>query len=295
MIGLGTVQFGLAYGISSRRGKVPETEVKTLLLEAMRSGIGLLDTAALYGDSESVLGRTIPNGSTFRIVTKTPVVNETKVTIQHAKEFEATFNRSLDRLRRTSIDSLLVHHGQNLLLPGGERLVETLQILKDKGHVRKIGVSVYTALEIDGILNCFTPDIVQLPINLADQRLISSGHLAELKAKGVEIHARSLFMQGLLLMSPEEVSPYFDPIRNHLREIHEEVAEHALSPLEACLQFGLAQPELDVLLIGVAATRELGEIVSAVGLASARQPLDFKPLALENEKFLNPENWRLPG
>ena len=106
---------------------------------------------------------------------------------------------------RGNVYGLLAHHADDLLVPGGRRVFEEMQRLLEEGLVRKIGVSVYSGQQIDSILELYTPDIVQLPLNLFDQRLLESGHLEKLKRRGVEIHARSVFLQGLLLIEPDQV------------------------------------------------------------------------------------------
>ena len=143
-----------------------------------------------------------------RIVTKTAVGPKPAVFGQEDTDtIRAAFFTSLDRLRQDRVYGLLIHHGSDLLIPGGERLIELLSSLKRGGQVEKVGVSIYSGDELDGVLEKFVPDIVQLPLNIADQRLRNSGHLAKLDGLGVEIHVRSV-LQGVLLAAPDSLPAY---------------------------------------------------------------------------------------
>jgi len=291
-LGLGTVQFGLDYGVSNTRGRVPQDDVAKILDLALSAGISVLDTAGLYGESEAVMGAYIASDAGFRIVTKTPPVRGAKVTDTDVDEFRLMYARSLARLKRDSIYGLLVHHGSDLLKPGAEALIDVLRELKGTGLVERIGVSVYTGAEIDGILDRFIPDIVQLPINIVDQRLMASGHLARLDAMGIEVHARSLFLQGLLLSDPDKLPAYFRPYADVLKQLAAKARSLKLTPLEACLSFGLGCPEIDVLLVGVTSPGELDDILKALPCAAAN-PFDTSSFSLSDERLLDPSQWRI--
>lgn len=290
-VGLGTVQFGCDYGISNRDGKTPLAEVRRILSRAYGAGIRVLDTAAMYGDSETVLGEVIDRRQRFRIVTKTVPVEAPEVGAQQAADFRAGFLRSLERLNRDSVYGLLVHQVDDLLKPGGERLVDLLLEFREAGLVSEIGISIYSAAQIDRVSSLFTPDIIQLPMNVLDQRLIQSGHIATLKKQGVEIHARSLFLQGLLLQSPSETDAYFAPIRRHLDEYHAFLIQHGMTPLQGALKFA-ADTAVDCLLAGVCRAEQLDEILGAMGSLPA-ETVDMSAFALADVQFLNPAQWRL--
>ncbi len=291
-IGLGSVQFGLDYGISNASGKVPPDEVKRILRVAAGEGIELLDTASLYGDSESVLGQALSEGSQFRVVTKTCKISASKVTPDNVDDVSAAFDSSLRKLGHDSVYGLLVHDADDLLKDGGVRLLDWLQKTRSEGKVRNIGVSVYTAKQIDQILELFQPDLVQLPLNVLDQRLIRSGHLTRLKSLGVEIHARSVFLQGLLLMSENRLNSFFDPVREHLRRYLLSLNQAGISPVEAALGFALARDEIDAVIVGVCSRREMKEICSAAS-SNATSSFDFTRWAIRNENILNPARWNL--
>ena len=238
-IGVGTVQFGLDYGISNASGRTPVAEARRILDLADRKGIRVLDTAALYGQSEEVLGQNLPEGHTFAIVTKTPKFDPSRGAHEEAERLEAVFRQSLRRLRQPCIDGLLIHRATDLLTNGGKQLFDSMVSLRERGLVRKIGASVYSAVEIEELLSRYRLDLMQVPVSILDQRLIQGGHLSSLKKAGVEVHARSVFLQGLLLMQPDSLPAHFAGVRGLLRGYFAAIARQGLTPLQAALGFVL--------------------------------------------------------
>jgi len=288
-IGLGTVQFGLDYGISNKSGKTTPDEVVNILETAMRNGIRVIDTAALYGESERVLGQALPEKHSFDVITKTPRFTETG-NAERAHMLEQAFQRSLQHLHAASVYGLLIHHADDLIGDSGMQLMNRMKELKQKGLVKKIGVSAYTAEQIDRVMENFTIDLIQLPVNVLDQRLLVSGHLARLKAAGIEVHARSAFLQGLLLMEPASVPPYFDPIRQHLVRYHDKVRQLGLTSVQAALGFVTGLNEVDAVICGVTTHQQLNEVCA--GANPCRAGL-FAEFALSEEGMVNPSLWRL--
>ena len=291
-LGLGTVQFGMDYGMSNPRGRTPPAEVDRILRLAADNGVQVLDTAAVYGDSEVVLGKLLPSDHDFRIVTKTPSFKTATINAADAVHLRDAFHRSLENLRRGNVYGLLAHHADDLLVPGGRLVFEEMQRLLEDGPVRKIGVSVYSGQQIDSILELYTPDIVQLPLNLLDQRLLESGHLEKLKRRGVEIHARSVFLQGLLLIEPDQIPAYFSPIGDKLERYARFLEANKLSRLQATQAFAAKQRDVDVVLVGVTSAAELRDILSALDAVSGID-LDMSALKVADERMVNPSLWKL--
>ncbi len=289
-LGLGTAQFGMDYGISNRRGQNSLDEVKQILDEAKTLGIEMLDTSPNYGNSEEILGKCLTEEKHFHIVTKTPVFDEEIITQKSGEILTEYFETSLEQLGCNKLYGLLVHHAENLLAPGGAYLTKSLSKLKSRGLVSKIGVSVYNSAQIDAILDIFEPDIVQLPINLFDQRLIKSGHLAKLKKQNIEIHARSIFLQGLLLMEHEKLPGFFEPIKNNLVEYFVFLRDNDISPQTAALNFVKNIKEIDYIILGVNSAVHLRENVAAF---QNEVKIDFAKFAISDEIFINPALWKL--
>jgi aryl-alcohol dehydrogenase-like predicted oxidoreductase len=290
-LGLGTAQLGLNYGISNQYGKPSSKESREILATAADCGVRCLDTAPIYGSSEALIGESLPEPNPFLIVTKTPCFGRGEITPRDEDAIEVALRRSLARLRQPAVYGLLVHHTADLFLPGGDKIFARMKQLRSEGLVSKIGVSVYSGEQIDRVLRDFDIDLIQLPLNVFDQRLIANGCLTDLKRRGIEVHARSIFLQGALLMDPELLPPFFDSARSHIRQYRRELAERALTPLQAALRFAAGIPEIDLILCGAARPAELREIREAL---DAPCPLaDFSRFALTDPAILNPSTWVL--
>ncbi|CAA6604923.1 Aldo/keto reductase family protein [Rhodospirillaceae bacterium LM-1] len=246
-----------------------------------------IDTASTYGNSEEILGRLLPRDVPWRLVTKTPALGER----DGPALLHETIIKSLEHLRRDTLYGLLFHRSADISGPCGIGLVESALTLKRRGIVQKLGVSVYSGNEIDSVLKIFTPDIVQLPVNLADRRLIESGHLAKLKEQGVEIHARSLFLQGALLMSPDRLPTHFQDGKPLFQFLCDSARKRGLTMLEACLAFGFSQSLLDCLVLGVNSHTEFKEYLAAAR-RMANMRIDFE-LPVFEERFINPASWNI--
>ncbi len=288
-IGLGTVQFGTAYGITNTSGITPPEEISRILDLAAASGVNILDTAHLYGKSEQVLGETLPAHHSFRIVTKTPDFSKPEFSQldRMIDGLSSAFSQSLTCLKASSLYALMVHNAGGLAGPHRRKLYEALVQLKRGGQVSRIGASVYTQADIEAILETGPIDIVQIPLNIFDQRLIQSGTLSKLKALGIEIHARSLFLQGALLA--QDTPPPLGNFATYFNRYRTFLAENRVEALAACLSFGLSVPEIDRLIIGVNSCDQLAQILKTAETAPA--DLDFSSLACNDEALLNPAKW----
>lgn len=287
-LGLGTAQWGLDYGVANRYGITAPETVTALLEEAGRYGIEVLDTASQYGSSEAVLGGNRLDG--FRIITKTPTFGVSRITAGQATDVKKTFARSLELLGQRQVYGLLVHNADDLLAAGSEWLVAALKELQAKGEVAKIGVSVYDAAQLDGVLKAFTPDLVQLPLNILDQRLLASGHLELLKERGAEVHVRSVFLQGLLLMPLSEVPGYFEPVRPLLASLHHAARAQGLTVNQAALAFVRDLPHVDTVLVGLDNLAQFRSCIEDFGRDSR---FDAAGLASNDPRFVNPSRWKL--
>lgn len=292
---LGTAQFGMPYGISNKYGATHEQEVASILEFAFSSGIEMIDTAPSYNLSEEVIGRNIRE-MPLKIITKTPVLNKNKIERLDVDRVIVTFKESLKKLNQNCLHALLIHSVSDLLVDNSNLLWQSLKYLKESGQVKKIGVSVYSPVDIEKILEKYDPDIVQVPVNVLDQRLLKNSYHKYLKREGVEIHARSIFLQGLLLMPPEDIPNYFDPIKPILLQYHEVAKKNALTPLYLALSFIYRQAEIDHIVFGVNNRYQLHEIIEVFNQISMLNPLDdidYSAFALEDEAIINPSLWRI--
>ena len=291
-LGLGTVQFGLDYGISNPEGQTPPEEVASILKIAASSGIRVIDTAHLYGESETVLGKVLQaiGASGFRVITKTPGYRKERLSDGDARRLTDAFQESLRKLGLRCAEGLLVHWAEDLLTPGGDRLYGEMAALKRNGQVNKIGASFYSPDQVDRLLQRFDFDLVQIPVSILNQDFVTRGHLKKLKDRGIEIHTRSAFVQGLLCMSPPELPDYFSPILPKLEHLDQFLKENELSRVQGALCFLNQQPEIDVIVLGINNSEQLRSNVR--DLERVRKlSLDFSPFAVEDGKMTNPSTW----
>lgn len=293
-LGLGTVQFGLAYGVTNTRGLVSEAEAAKILRFAESHGTVIIDTAAAYGKSEEVLGRLIDKTSRFKIVTKTNPIRTSQVTAEGVKRIVSAFNDSLSRLARDRIYSLMVHHAEDLLSRDGKRLYESLLKLQGEKYFEKIGISIYNAGELDRILDRYPVQLVQLPLNIFNQNLWRSGHLKKLKSKNIEIHVRSAFLQGTLLVEPAKLPAHLRDLEPRLQALRNELFKAKVSPLQACLGFLRGIPEVDTVLVGATSLEEFSEINRAWEMTTASSfSIGWERFAVSEEHLINPALWSL--
>jgi len=289
-MGIGTAQFGMDYGVANRNGKASAEEIASILKFACEKRIEYIDTACLYGDSEAALGLALPECHSFRIITKTPHFETSQINVGDAAKLRSTFTESLIRLRQKSIYALLLHNANDLLKPGGEILFNEMLDLKKSRKVLKIGVSVYTGRQIDAISDRFEIDIIQLPINIFDQRLLKSGHLERLKSKGIEIHSRSAFLQGLLLLTGEKLPIYLSEYQQILDNYHARLKQSGISSLQAALWFLSGIREVDCVICGVESCCQLEELYSLS--SSPGVFADYSEFAVDDERLVDPSLWK---
>jgi len=282
-LGLGAAQFGLDYGVSNPRGRVPEDEVRLILDTAAANQIGLVDTAPAYGDSERILGQSWPFPSPFRVVTKTLPVAE------GLDRVETRARRSLERMGLSRGHAILVHAAEDLLGPDGPELWSRLQRLKAEGLFQKVGVSCYGSDEPVLLARRFKPDLIQLPCSLLDQRPARDGTLRALADLGVEVHLRSVFLQGLLFLDRDQLPAALGDAGPRLSRIRRALAEAGADPLQAALAYAQTRPEASAVIVGVTSAAELRAILAA---ASTPVPdLDWASLALDHPLALDPRRW----
>lgn len=257
-IALGTVQFGLEYGVANQSGRVQFEDVKHILAQAAAYGINTLDTAIAYGDSESTLGRL--GVADWNLVTKLPEVPHDCVDLD--KWVNTQIEYSVRRLGVRQLHGVLLHRPEQLLGVYGKQLTESMLRLKAQGVTRKIGISIYSPEELTRIIEVMPLDLVQAPLNILDRRFVESGWANRLKALGIEIHARSAFLQGLLLMSPEKLPLKFSVFHSIWDEWSRWLEYTGLSPLQACLGYVLNISAVDKVLVGLDSVAQLNEIIS---------------------------------
>ena len=283
-LALGTAQLGLPYGISNFSGQTSLAEAENMLKFALANGLDTLDTAIAYGESEMRLGELGTQG--FKLVTKLPALPDGCSDVGAWVKLQT--EGSMSRLGVNSIYGMLLHKPDQLLGSNGVSLYESLQALKDGGQVQKVGVSIYSPYELDELKQKFHFDLVQAPFNLIDRRLLSTGWMRRLKDDGVEIHARSVFLQGLLLMAKADMPNKFSKWDDLWRNWHDWLADFGGSAVQACLDYPLSFCEIDRVVVGADSLSQLAQIVTA---ANAKPIGNLPDLCCEDEHLINPTHW----
>ncbi len=286
-LAIGTAQFGLSYGIANQSGQVNRSEARGMLQYASENGIDTIDTAIAYGESEQCLGEI--GTQSFKLVTKLPALD---VNCSNVGDWvQSQVEESLKRLNTQTLYGLLLHKPKQLISSQGTLLFKALHDLKESGVVYKIGISVYSPEELDLLIPKYKFDLVQAPFNLVDRRLRKTNWLDRLKQDGIEIHTRSVFLQGILLMSADSIPPKFEPWKHLWSSWHEWLETHDESALQACLSFPLSTPEIDKIVVGADNLRQLSQIITATGGAPIG---DLPNLECDDEHLINPATWFQP-
>jgi aryl-alcohol dehydrogenase-like predicted oxidoreductase len=284
-LALGTVQFGMDYGIANQSGQPNLAEVKRIVSLAREKAISVLDTAIAYGSSEAVLGEI--GVKEFRVVTKLPPLPKDQSEV--AQWVHNQIASSLERLKQQKLFAVLLHRPRDLLGPKGAQLAEALRTLKSSGVIEKIGVSIYSPEELAEVYEKVQINLVQAPVNVIDRRMQLSGWLDRLEDDGVEVHARSVFLQGLLLMERSEIPQKFMRWSNLWDQWQERLKDKSVSALAACLSYPLSLAQVNQVIVGVDSVAQFSEIIQVS--QSLDDVLDTSFMQSSDLDLINPSNW----
>ena len=271
-IGLGTVQFGMDYGISNSKGKTPLNEVKEIFKYAEKNGISYLDTAEAYGESEELLG--LNDLTKFRVISKFLCKDGSSV-------IREGLYQSLRKLKVDSLYAYMAHRPK--VLAANPKQWDDLMHLKNNGLVRKIGYSLNEPDELATLLDLnMVPDIVQVPYNFLDRRF--KENLIMLKELGCETHSRSCFLQGLFFMERNSLGTHFDEVKQIIAELQD---THGDNLSAALLMFVLELDYIDVVIMGVENLAQLKQNVD--NITKAKKITRTQPII--EDRILIPSLW----
>lgn len=276
----------MSYGITNQAGQVRQATAIAMLKLAAEKGIDTLDTAIAYGESETRLGEVGARG--FNLVTKLPAAPSSCDNV--TDWINDQVSASLGRLGVDSVYGLLLHRSEQLLGPNSQLIFRALQNLKEAGLVRKIGISIYDPAELDALCSSFQFDIVQAPFNILDRRLIDTGWLSRLPEQGIELHVRSVFLQGLLLTSPTDRPNKFSRWGQLWSDWDKWLTLNRITPLQACIHYALSFPQITKVIVGAVNRRQLEEILEASARTAPKIPDELRSDDLD---LINPANWAL--
>jgi len=283
-IALGTAQFGMPYGIANSSGQVTPEEVGRILRKAKECGISTLDTAVVYGESEKVLGAA--GVEDFNVISKLPPLPKEDINV--AAWVDGHVEQSLDRLRLSRLDGLLLHRPEDLQGRQGVVLSNVLRSLKEDGRVGKMGISIYEIAEVEPAMQVMEIDMVQAPFNLVGRQLSDSGLLDRLALDGIEVHVRSVFLQGLLLLPIHQLCEKF-PVWEDLWAVWDDwLKKTATTPAQACLNFVRSFKSIHRIVLGVDSLSQLNELLA---YQDPQETISFPNIACADADLVNPARW----
>lgn len=285
-LALGTAQFGLDYGISNKAGKVAQIDVNRILELAKKVGLETIDTAVNYGDSEKTLGKAPLDLEDFQIVSKCPGGKFSK------REMEQMISRTLANLGVETLYGFLAHDYESLK---NETFWDCLREFKESGTIKNIGVSVYYPWQAEWLTDNLNIDIIQFPYNIFDQRF--KYLLPDLKQKNIEVHIRSVFLQGLFFLPVEKLSGHFDGIKSRISDLQTICNTYEVSISDLLLNFCLIENMIDKAIIGVTSLNELKQNIQTLNAFQMMHEENIfdqlHEFEIHDESVLLPFNWQV--
>ncbi|NDP22187.1 MAG: aldo/keto reductase [Paludibacter sp.] len=279
---LGTVQFGLDYGINNRSGKVSSNDVDSILSLASALGIRCLDTSYAYGESELSIGDSLfKNPLSFDIISKCPKTDSS---------VGSMFDESIIRLKKDKLYGYLVHNFD--FYRSNPDIWEAFQTLKSQGKVTKIGFSIYSVGQLQFLLNNNVQfDLIQFPYNIFDRQF--EPYFEQLKQKGVEIHTRSVFLQGLFFKDLNTLEGNLLALKPYLQALHLYCQSRKIQIQQIALNYVVANKNIDGVLIGVDNISQLQSNVDVLNQQIKAEDIEFiNSIQVEESDLLNPVNWK---
>lgn len=282
-LALGTAQFGLQYGINNKNGIPDEKQLLDILNKAYQESIDTIDTSISYGNAEKRIAKL--SLKKFKIISKT-------IELKSKNDLLNSFKESINNLGINRLDGYLIHNVENLL--DYPELWETMISIKKQKLVKKIGVSIYTPKQLNSILKKnIIPDIIQLPYSLLDRKF--EKYFSRLKKLNIEIHVRSVFLQGLYFMNPEDLSENLIPLKYYLISIQDICKKLEVLIAELALNFVYSNRLIDKIIVGVDSEEQLTLNVNMIKnwdkSKNSKMKKLVKSITVAEKKLLNPSNW----
>ena len=275
-IALGTVQFGLNYGITNSIGITPGVEVKQILNYYYSEGGRILDTSMAYGISEEIIGEY--HNNRFKIITK--------LSWEHVVNLKFHLDLSLSKLKTSKVYALMLNTAN--ILNENPNIWPEMQELKNLGKCSKIGFSLYSTAQLEYLLDRnIIPDIVQIPMSVADRRFFP--FLRRLKELGTEIHVRSVFLQGILLETPSKLDAIFNELVPMLTNLRENISYDLLPGY--LIKVIASIKEIDYVVLGVNDVRQLKMNFSSMQKIKKANIDEFDEYKI-SEMIVSPHLWK---
>ena len=281
---LGSANFDQIYGI--KKNFIKKSEIKKLFNLALKNKIKTIDTSPLYNKSEKIIG--LLNNNRFKVISKIPKPPKNIKKKNIKKWLKQKVMISLKNLKIKKFECLLLHNANSLLCKNGDEIYKGIRNMKINGFTNKIGVSIYDFNVLDKILKKFKFNLIQAPFNILDQRLVEKGWLKKLKKRKIEVHARSIFLQGILLLKHNQLPKKLIKLSKKLMVWENWLKKNKFSSLQVCLSFVLNQRQLDGVVVGYNNTNQLNQILK---LKQIKNNFSLPNLNIKDKKLIDPREW----
>ena len=281
---LGSANFDQIYGI--KKNFIKKSEIKKLFDLAIKSEIKIIDTSPLYNESEKIIG--LLNNNRFKIISKIPKPPKNIKRENIKKWLKQNVMISLKNLKIKKFECLLLHNANSLLCKNGDEIYKGIRNMKINGFTSKIGVSIYDFNVLGKVLKKFKFNLIQVPFNILDQRLVKKGWLKKLKKRKIEVHARSIFLQGILLLKHNQLPKKLIKLSKKLMVWENWLKKNKFSSLQICLSFVLNQHQLDGIVVGCNNTNQLNQILK---LKQIKNNFSLPNLNIKDKKLIDPRKW----
>jgi len=279
---LGSANFNQTYGI--RKNSIKKNDIKKLFNLAIKNKIKLIDTSPSYNESEKIIGKL--NNKRFKIISKIAKLPKNIKKVEIKKKLRENVIISLRKLKIKKFECLLLHNANSLLSKNGNEIYKSLQDIKKIGLTKKIGISIYDYKTLGKILNRYKIDLIQAPLNILDQRLITTGWQKKIKKKNIEIHVRSIFLQGTLLIKKSKLPKNLKKFKKEWSAWEKWISENKVNPLHVCLLFILNQSKLDGIVLGCDNINQFKQI-----LKIKKRKFLMPKFNIRNIKLIDPRKW----
>jgi aryl-alcohol dehydrogenase-like predicted oxidoreductase len=286
---LGSAQFGFKYGINNLGSRINENDVFEILEHAFSEGIRYIDSAEAYGNAHKLIGQfhNKNKSNRFNVITKFKKLN-----LKSEGDLISHVEKTCESLFVDYIDTYMFHSFSDF--KKNLKIYDELKLLRNKGLIKKIGISIYENYQIDDIINNFNNfDIIQLPFNLLDNAKKRKSYLIKAKNVGIEIHARSIFLQGLFFKSENALSHKFNLIKNDLKDLRNLSLEFDLEMADLAIHYVLRKSYIDKILIGVDSLKQLQSNIKSINKDINILFDKIDKIDVKNSSYLNPINWNL--
>lgn len=256
---LGTVQFGIEYGINNKTGKPAEEQVFTMLDLAVAKGIEYFDTAAAYGNAEEILGRYFKSRNLQKQVKVISKLLPNLIADDNYKAeaiVESEIKKSLDKLKLECLEGYLLHTPTDFY---NQSVMNGLFLAKKKGLIRNLGVSIYEIEHALDVVSSGIVDYIQIPYNVFDQRMERTDFFNITKGNGITVFARSPFLQGLLFMAGDDIPAHLERAWVYLDDFDKIISKYNLKRVEAALYLSYLTSGIDYVVFGVDNIEQLTE------------------------------------